>query len=93
MGEAMKHKVTTSTNTFWGETFSQPSCSCGWLGDEFAVTEPAERKAYDAQVLNHRTQVAIARGMSCVMGMTALVWLGLIVVGVGWLFTSHVVVA
>lgn len=89
----MRHKVTSDTNTFYGEVFAQPSCTCGWLGDRFAVSEPTERSAYDRQVTGHRSTVFVTRGLSCFMGLTALLWLGVIVLGVGWLFSSHVVMA
>lgn len=71
-----------------GHIVGIPVCLCGYRGNAFDIEEVSERKAFDAAVMTHRLQVSIARGMSCFIIGTGLLWFAAITAGAIWLFRA-----
>lgn len=81
----MRHKITCETYIDDGFFVAQPECVCGWKGSMLDVATPEERKRYEREVTTHRITTGVARGLSCFMIATALLWLSAITVGAVWL--------
>jgi hypothetical protein len=83
----MTHTVSLNTGVSAdGHIVGVPVCSCGWQGRGFDIEEPSERKAYESAALTHRVQVNMARGASCFLVATAVLWGAVLVAGGVWLF-------
>jgi hypothetical protein len=86
----MKPQVTMDTRyePHGGYFVGQNQCTCGWTGKQFDIGEIPERKALESEASSHRMVHRVARGFGCVMTLTAITWFGLVLLGLGWLFTT-----
>lgn len=66
----------------------QNQCTCGWSGRQFDIGEIPERQALASEARAHRMVHRVARTMGFLMAATAITWFALVLVGVGWLFTT-----